>query len=412
MKDFFKYITAGEEDRNWGLYLNVVGKSIIEAHSTYPSREHPTGYYFTWKNGRILNEYQINYITEGSGMLETEQGRVMINPGTMMLIRPKVWHRYKPSVSQGWVENYIGFNGELVNHFIDKLHIPSDQSFIRCSICEEYIDTFYKIFNIVKEEKPGFQQVASGMIIKLLGYIITFHKQRHFSGNKIEQVIQEARFEMRENIDKKSDLQYLAAKNNIGYSYFRKLFKKYVGVSPHQYDIELKIIRARELILTTHKIANETATGNKRIEREKTTSGNKVYGLVDYNINSSANGIWLPSRNAVKDWSNYPCKQEYAKRAMEEHEYQFHLTHPMYSNSVKNQLKQIVKKIENRSKSCIANCDDSETDPIPAPKRLKNVLCKLSELLEQKKLKLRSGKKIEDDWATSSLSEGFKLPKK
>lgn len=199
--------------------------------------------------------------------------------------------------------------------------------------------------------------------------------------------------------------EWLAWKVTFQKIWYDKLEESDVGTSTTETD-------SISGVVTTHKIANETATGNKRIEREKTTSGNKVYGLVDYNINSSANGIWLPSRNAVKDWSNYPCKQEYAKRAMEEHEYQFHLTHPMYSNSVKNQLKQIVKKIENRSKSCIANCDDSETDPIPAPKRLKNVLCKLSELLEQKKLKLRSGKKIEDDWATSSLSEGFKLPKK
>jgi len=257
MKDFFKYITAGEEDRDWGLYLNVVGKSKIEPRSSYPSREHPTGYYFTWKNGRILNEFQINYITEGSGILETEQGRFIINPGTMMIIKPKVWHRYKPSSNLGWVENYIGFNGDLANHFLNKLHIPQDQSFIRCSIREEYIDTYYKIFNIVKQEKPGFQQVASGMIIKLLGYIITFHKQRHFSGNKIEQVIQEARFEIRENIDKKTDLHHLATKNNIGYSYFRKMFKKYIGISPHQYHLELKILRARELILTTDKSIKE-----------------------------------------------------------------------------------------------------------------------------------------------------------
>ena len=36
MNDFFKYITAGDEDRNWGLYLNVAGKSKILPKSPYP----------------------------------------------------------------------------------------------------------------------------------------------------------------------------------------------------------------------------------------------------------------------------------------------------------------------------------------------------------------------------------------
>ncbi len=257
MKDFFKYITVGDNDREWGLFLNVVGKARIEPHTVYPSREHPTGYYFTWKNGRILNEYQINYITEGLGVLETREGRFMIKPGTMMIIRPGVWHRYKPTAGQGWVENYIGFNGELASHFLGKLSFLQDQSFLRCAIREEYIDTYYKIFNIVLQEKPGFQQVASGMVVKLLGYITAFHKQRHFAGKKIEKIIQEARFQMRESMEEKVDIHQLTIKNNIGYAYFRKMFKKYVGISPHQYHLELKIIRARELILTTDKSIKE-----------------------------------------------------------------------------------------------------------------------------------------------------------
>ena len=257
MKDFFKYITAGEDDRDWGIYLNVVGKSRIEPHTAYPSREHPTGYYFTWKNGRILNEYQINYITEGTGILENEEGRYIIKPGSLMIIRPGVWHRYKPSANTGWVENYVGFSGSLANHFLDKVSTLQNQSFIRSSIREEFIDTYYKLFNIVIQEKPGFQLIASAMIIKLLGYIVAFQKQRHFSGKKIEQLIQKARFQIRENLDGKTDLHQLATDSNVGYSYFRKMFKKYVGISPHQYHLELKLIRARELILTSDKSIKE-----------------------------------------------------------------------------------------------------------------------------------------------------------
>lgn len=35
------------------------------------------------------------------------------------------------------------------------------------------------------------------------------------------------------------------------------MFKKYTGIAPHQYHIDLKIMRAKELILTTDKSLKE-----------------------------------------------------------------------------------------------------------------------------------------------------------
>jgi AraC-like DNA-binding protein len=257
MRDFFKYITVGEEDRNWGLYLNVAGRSKIEPNTIYPPFDHPTGYHFSWDNGRTLHEYQINYITEGGGILETRNGSFHIKAGTFMIIRKGEWHRYRPIQKSGWVENYIGFDGELAEKFLGQSVFEPEQSIIHCDIREEFIDTYHKIFDLVLKEEPGFQQVASGMIIKLLGYIVAFQKQRNFSGKHIEKVIQKVRFRIRENIEGDIDLRKLAENNNIGYSYFRKMFKKYTGISPHQYHLELKIMRAKELIISTDKSIKE-----------------------------------------------------------------------------------------------------------------------------------------------------------
>jgi len=257
MKDFFKYIAAGEDDKEWGLFLNVAGKSQIEPNTAYPPAGHPTGYYFNWENGRVLLEYQVNYITEGFGILETKNGSFPIKPGTLMIIRPGVWHRYKPYANTGWTENYIGFNGKLANHFLKKNLLLKDKEIIKCEIREEFIDTYYKIFNLVQNEEPGFQQIASGLIIKLLGYIIAFQKQREFTGKKIEKIIQTIRFLIRDKVEKDLDFEKISDSYNIGYSYFRKMFKKYVGIAPHQYHLELKIMRAKEIILNSDKSIKE-----------------------------------------------------------------------------------------------------------------------------------------------------------
>ncbi|MCP3932246.1 MAG: AraC family transcriptional regulator [Bacteroidetes bacterium] len=257
MHDFFKYVTVGAEDKRWGLFLNVAGRARIMPHSVYPSPDHPTGYYFSWGNGRKLQEFQLNYITEGSGVLENDFGKFQIRPGTLIITRPGIWHRYRPIKKYGWLENYIGFDGELAHFFLDKSIFSSGQSVIHCGVHEEIIDTYYKIFRFIQKEEPGFQQLASGLVIQLLGYLIALQKQRDFSGKRIETVIQKVRFYMRENIEKEINLPQLAEQHHIAYTYFRKMFKKYTGVAPHQYHLELKIMRAKELLLTTDKSIKE-----------------------------------------------------------------------------------------------------------------------------------------------------------
>ena len=62
---------------------------------------------------------------------------------------------------------------------------------------------------------------------------------------------------MRQNAAQEFDLEELARRHNVGYSYRRKMFKKYTGVSPGQYHLQLRIIRAKELLISTDKSIKE-----------------------------------------------------------------------------------------------------------------------------------------------------------
>jgi transcriptional regulator GlxA family with amidase domain len=95
------------------------------------------------------------------------------------------------------------------------------------------------------------------MIVKLLGYIISFEKQKGFSGKPIAKVIEAIRFEMKQNMQKEIDLKTLAEMHNVSYSFFRKMFKKFTGVSPGQYFLQLKLMRAKELLISTDKSIKE-----------------------------------------------------------------------------------------------------------------------------------------------------------
>ncbi|MCF6333043.1 MAG: AraC family transcriptional regulator [Draconibacterium sp.] len=255
-KNQVKYLTTSEEDSNWGFYINVAGSVNILPTDNYPSPNHPSEYFFHWKDGRVLKEFQINYITDGEGILENSYGIFPLKTGSIFITFPGIWHRYKPLNKTGWTENYIGFDGAMARKLIAYPQFNPKNPAFTFGIKEELIDTYLKIFDLVKKEQPGFQQIASGMVIKLLGYIVSFEKQKGFSGKRVAQVIEAIRFEMRQNI-KELNLKEMAQKHNVSYSYFRKMFKKYTGVSPGQYHLQLRIIRAKELLISTDRSIKE-----------------------------------------------------------------------------------------------------------------------------------------------------------
>jgi AraC-like DNA-binding protein len=257
VESFFKYVNPGQEDKDWGLYLNCAGKADIKPGVVYPPTTHPSGYYFTHENGRILNEYQINYITDGEGEYENRGGKLSVSPGSLMITKPGEWHRYRPKKDRGWVEHYVGFTGHIAHQVFGRPWFTEKKPVIRVGNREEIIDTYYKIFTYVMEEKPGYQQVAAGMIMKLLGFIVSLDKQKDFSGKRVEKIIQNACFTIRENVESEINFRAFAEEHHIGYSYFRKMFKKYTGVPPVQYHLDLKVLRAKEMLLYTDKSIKE-----------------------------------------------------------------------------------------------------------------------------------------------------------
>jgi len=252
--ELFQYVTPNESEQNWGIYLTVAGKAIIPPQAEYPSNEHPEEYYFTWEEGRTLEEYQINYITEGEGIMETEFGRYQVGPGSILLVYPGQWHRYKPSSKTGWSEHYIGFSGIYARYLFQHSEILCNHpSVLSIGFHDNLMQLFNQIIDLVHDEKPGFQYVCTGLLIQLLGNILYVIKNQGFNGKEVERKIRHARMRLQEQYSGAVDMEKLALTCNMGYSHFRKMFKKYTGMSPLQYHNMFRLQKAKELLSESDK---------------------------------------------------------------------------------------------------------------------------------------------------------------
>lgn len=259
MKNFNNYLIISEEDKKWGLYLVVVGKQQVLPHKDYPDKEHPTGYYFTWEEGRILKEYQLILITEGKGILETKEGDYQIVKGDVIFIRTDEWHKYKPVKEAGWTELYIGFDGSWTSNIMKHPLLGKSKIISIPSSIVKLSELFYQIADTVKKQELGFQKVASGLVIQLIGIIINESKREKDTFEKSEKLIETARLQMQTHLNTEIDFKDFCLKHSVSYSYFRKVFKEYTGFAPLQYHLHLKMLRAKELLITNQKPVKEVA---------------------------------------------------------------------------------------------------------------------------------------------------------
>jgi len=282
---YVKYLTASPLDKDWGLYLTVAGFAQIPPSLTYPPRKHPSGYFFTWEKGRILQEYQINYITEGTGVFETITDQIKVVPGSVLILRPGMWHRYKPDADSGWSEHYIGFKGDFCPNLFQEGFFPSSKPVVYIGFQESMLNLFFDVIQIVKDEKTGYQQVLAANTILMLSRILSVIRNQEFKGKSVERTIRKACLFFRENLNKNIVIEDLAGELNVGYSYFRQMFKKYTGISPVQYHLSLRMQRAKDLLISTDlsfkEIANELGFESyfyfSRIFRDKTGQSPKEF---------------------------------------------------------------------------------------------------------------------------------------
>jgi AraC-like DNA-binding protein len=256
---FAKYINAGSLDKDWGLFLTVAGFAQIPPSLVYPPKVHPSGYHFTWEKGRELQEYQINYITEGSGIFETSNGQFPVVPGSMLILRPGMWHRYKPDPNTGWNEHYIGFNGDFCSKLFHEGFFQTGKPVLYVGFQESLLKLFFEIIQLVKDEKTGHQQVAAANTILMLSKILSVVRNQEFAGKTIERTIRKACLYFRENLNANVNIEQLATDLNVGYSYFRQMFRKYTGISPTQYHLSLRIQKAKDLLISTDQSFKEIA---------------------------------------------------------------------------------------------------------------------------------------------------------
>jgi AraC-like DNA-binding protein len=255
------YLSIGSNDEDWGIVVTTVGSQSIPPRAEYPPAEHPDSYLFSPEKGRIFNEYQLVYITRGRGWFSSQsvEKEQQVTAGTMILLFPGEWHSYRPDTSTGWKEHWVGFRGVHIDNRVKKGFFSREEPLHHIGVSGPVISLYEDIIRLAEREKAGYQQMISSIVLSILGTVYYKSKNSQYRDSYVVNKINEARDIIKNNCESILPQEDVAKKIGMGYSWYRRMFKEYTGVSPTQYQLQQKMMKAKELLTTTDKNISEIA---------------------------------------------------------------------------------------------------------------------------------------------------------
>ena len=259
-KRFSRYFPVSVRDRIWGWHVTTVGETRILPGESYPLVGHPKGYNFVWSKGRMLDGHALVYISRGRGTFESRQSaRQPVEAGQVIFLFPGVWHRYRPDVATGWDEHWVGFDGDVARRWVKNKFFSPRTPVFKPGQEEKWLTLFTELIAVIKLNRPALQQVMAGFTAQMLGLLYSGQQAGLAGDDQALLIVQRAIAKMQTELESGLNAQALARDLNVSYSSFRHTFQQHTGSSPHQYLLELRLVRARNLLTQTAQSVKEIA---------------------------------------------------------------------------------------------------------------------------------------------------------
>jgi AraC-like DNA-binding protein len=261
VKNYFVYLPAECPNSIWGCVATSAGFTQVQPGSPYPPQRHPLDHHFDWEQRRVLHAYQIILISAGSGTFESAAapGMQPVGPGSVILLFPGVWHRYRPDPKTGWVEHWLECRGNAFDAAMASGLIHPAHGLLNLGATSYLQACFDRCHALAQQAALANQDLLSTLGLHMLALLSHLRRRDGKSEKAIDEVIERAHALLAFRCDRPLDLPAFAAELGISYSHLRHSFTARLGVSPKQYYLNARLEKAQELLLNTTKSVKEVA---------------------------------------------------------------------------------------------------------------------------------------------------------
>ena len=241
-------ISATAASKGSLLFLQEAGDFICGPH------------YYTTREG--FASYLIKLTLSGCGELSYQGQSYRVPPGHIFWIDCRKWQSYRTQPDIGsWHTVWIHFYGGSSAFYYDLFCKQNGGSPVAALPANSPVGNLIgRLLSLQsQDDNPQIRDLKAADLLGQLISQCTLSAMHSGSAGDIPQTIQDVRMYLAENYNQKLSLDELGQRFNLNPFYLQKQFKRYIGQSPTEYLIYMRMTRAKELLRTTEKSISQIA---------------------------------------------------------------------------------------------------------------------------------------------------------
>jgi len=238
---------------------------------------------------RVLYDYEMIYLIKGKIEIKTSKKSYLLTDGSLHIMSPFVEH--KRTIPKGEFAHYFSVHFDLFYrgpsedfsaldiyskpcaerleeavpiprlmkrrvYKLSNIDFPEIHTPVKPHL---YIEEFNNLLEHFNTKRKGYEIFLMSSLLKIIGMLVQ-EMDIDFSvinSNKYEQVIAQCMQYIHDNYSEKLDFSKIASSFGFSPGYFRQTFKKVVKMTPLDYQIKLRIDKAKDLLINSENSISE-----------------------------------------------------------------------------------------------------------------------------------------------------------
>lgn len=213
-------------------------------------------HFWTDRPGR--RDYQLLYVKNGHIQYYIGDTKFSVPAGGFLLYRPEEPQHYEYFLDDNADIYWVHFTGKNVKNLLSSLGFNKHTGYTE-NPDNRYEYYFNEIINELLYRKPHFMEFSSLLMQALLLYISRSCKLNKNTSQKENSYVEQIHEILNQNYQQSINFSNLAKEFHVSPSQLTKSFTVQYGVSPSKYLTNLRIEKAKALLLTKISV-NQTAT--------------------------------------------------------------------------------------------------------------------------------------------------------
>lgn len=209
---------------------------------------------------RVLDRFALVFLYEGYGVLEQANcPPEKLAPGSCLLIRPGIPHRYRPDAGSTWSEVFFVFGGPIFDAWGASPWLPDSMHFTLSPV-GYWLQAFQKALPEGYDSQDPLQVTLEAVCrIQALLAEIFLYRNKGSLHHEDRQWLKRARDAIEKGLSERRDLPAAAASLRLPYDAFRKRFTRLAGITPSAHLAVLRSERGCRMLLETNRTLAEIA---------------------------------------------------------------------------------------------------------------------------------------------------------